>query len=274
MINRLIVAILLVVSVAVAMTGCNVASNIWTTSDTPLPFSLRKATFVHKTIEVFPLHNSSLSVFIEGDGTPWIDGTAISRDPTPHYLLALKLMQRSTGNRLYLGRPCYFGTDDPACNYHYWTDRRYSREVIDSMSEVINAVVREHNIDDVTLVGHSGGGTIATLLACRIDARVHLVTIAANLDVAAWSARHHYTPLAGSLNPMTDFGNCPLAGAVHFAGDRDSNVPPSIIRAFGERYQQRVVVVKGADHRNWERFWPELLQQLSSEQQLSPEQLH
>jgi len=49
--------------------------------------------------------SAMLYVFIEGDGSPWVDaGTRIAKDPTPHRPLALELAA-ATPHACVLGRP-------------------------------------------------------------------------------------------------------------------------------------------------------------------------
>jgi dienelactone hydrolase len=203
-----------------------------------------------------------LHVYIEHDGTPWIDGRIVSDDPTPRTPFALELMARDSGPRLFLGRPCYFATRrDRGCSTLMWTNRRYAPEVVDSMAAALRAFLARHSYRDVVLIGYSGGGTLAWLLASRVPQASAVVTIGANLDTAAWTELHAYDPLAGSLDPAAQ---PPLpASIVHVAyvGERDENVPPSIVRSFAARHPQtRIVEVAGFDHRCcWIERWPQLL---------------
>ena len=122
-----------------------------------------------------------LHVYIEGDGRPWRNRRAVSLDPTPKNLLMLKLMTVDSAPSVYLGRPCYFKLEDPNCSPVWWTDKRYSRAVVDSLNEVI----RQHakGYDGIMLFGHSGGGTLVMLLAAMRSDVVALVTLAGNLDI-------------------------------------------------------------------------------------------
>ncbi|MES1943959.1 hypothetical protein PC39_07589 [Salinisphaera sp. PC39] len=202
----------------------------------------------------------SLHVYIEGDGRPWLHGVLASADPTPRTPYALALMGRDPRPAIYLGRPCYFGlADEPGCEPRLWTDARYGPEVVASMAAALDGLLAERGWPAVMLVGYSGGGTLAVLLADRVPGVRRVVTVAGNLDTDAWTAAHGYRPLAGSLNPMTA---ARLAGVehLHFAGAADANVSPGIARAFAERHGGRVQVVEGFDHRCcWRERWPGLL---------------
>jgi hypothetical protein len=175
----------------------------------------------------------SLFVFIDGDGSPWSrDGAEPARDPTPHRAIALELATNTPHSVLYLGRPCYFTVHaDVACTARIWTSDRYSQAVVESMAAAVNRFTAEYRYRHTVLVGYSGGGTLAALIA-RYVASVSVVTIAANLDVAAWASFHDYLPLAGSLNPATQ---APLPDSIrqlHLVGARDLNVPEAINRRF------------------------------------------
>ena len=204
----------------------------------------------------------ALHVYIEHDGTPWLDRTFVSADPTPRTPFALELMARDAGPRLFLGRPCYFETrQDAGCSALNWTHRRYAPEVVHSMAEALRRFLSEHPFQQVVLIGYSGGGTLAWLLASRIARTSMVITIAANLDVDAWTRLHGYSPLAGSLDPAREPPLPSTIREIHLVGGRDDNVPPSIAIAFQARHPgARIVDIPPFDHRCcWIERWPALL---------------
>ena len=204
----------------------------------------------------------ALHVYIEHDGSPWVERTLVAADPTPREPFALALMARDRGPRLLLGRPCYFETRaDAGCSPPLWTHRRYAPEVVASMAAALRGFLAAHPFPRVVLIGYSGGGTLAWLVASRVPQVTAVVTIAANLDIDAWAKLHAYTRLEGSLNPALQ---PPLPQAVrelHFAGGRDTNVPPSIAAHFQLHHPAaRVVELPQFDHRCcWLERWPRLL---------------
>lgn len=206
---------------------------------------------------------TALHVYLSGDGTPWIGRTRISADPTPRNPIALRLMALDPNPRLYLGRPCYEGfSESSGCGPYYWTAGRYSEPVVASMTSALRRYIDDNGFEEVVVIGYSGGGVLAWLLAERLAEIRGLVTIAANLDIAAWTSRHGYTPLEGSLNPA---GRGPLPERVaqlHLVGSRDTNVPPSLVRsALRKTGMQAQVVAIASDHRCcWESHWPAVLE--------------
>jgi dienelactone hydrolase len=186
----------------------------------------------------------------------------VSVDPTPRTPFALELMARDTGPRLLLGRPCHGEPkDEPGCDPLVWTHRRYSPEVVASMVAALRGFLAQHPYRRVVLVGYSGGGTLAWLMAPRVPQAAGVVTIAANLDIDLWTSLHHYSPLAGSLNPALLPALPPSIAQTHYAGGSDRNVPPAVGESFRRAHPEaRVVIIADFDHECcWIERWPELV---------------
>ena len=206
-----------------------------------------------------------LTVYIEGDGTAWRSRSRVSADPTPKNPVALRLALRDPRpGLLYLARPCqYLGRERLVrCDPSLWTSARYSQRVVTAMGRAITAS-KESAGDQLVLVGYSGGGVIASLLAARRSDVDLLVTVAAPLDLRAWTSHHGVSPLADSLDPAArEAGGAPPC-AFHFHGERDAVVPPAIIEAYRRRTEAggtRFFTVRGFGHHCcWARDWPELL---------------
>ena len=208
------------------------------------------------------IQGPALHVYLEGDGTPWINHERVASDPTPRTPLMLRLMARDMMPSLYLGRPCYHGyASTPPCTPELWTDARYSESVIASMSQVLKKLIEAEGIKSLVFFGHSGGGALAILLAERFPETRAVVTIAGNLDVDAWAEMHRYTRLQRSLNPASRPALDPRIHQLHLIGERDANITPQLIEKFESRQQNsELVVVSDFDHLCcWPKLWPDVL---------------
>ena len=203
-------------------------------------------------------------MYIEGDGSPYIDRYFVAADPTPSTPVALELMSKDPAPTLYLGRPCYFGlARTGACGPVYWTVKRFSPEVVWSLAEVLRREISRANATSVTLIGHSGGATLALLLADRVPRVDQVVTVAGNLDVGSWAQLHHFAPLVGSLDPVIEGFHDPHIQLYHYAGAEDQNVPATLIAASAQRIGGSVVVIPGFNHTCcWANVWPNILRDL------------
>lgn len=181
----------------------------------------------------------TLNIFIEGDGKPGI---------------ALKLAQDIGGNSVYLGRPCQYlvGNHVNSCNKALWTSHRYSRSVIKSMSRAITAMKLRFSADNVRLIGFSGGGTIATIIAAHRQDVDLLVTVAGNLDHKQWTDFNQTAPLVGSLNPVDYSKALEAVSQIHLIGERDHVVPGSVLTSYLSRLKSldnvQSYIIAGADH--------------------------
>lgn len=219
--------------------------------------------FTHAAFENGKLGTAeTLHVYLGGDGTPWIGGFIIASDPTPRRPVALKLMALDGFPSLFLGRPCYHGQSKrQPCTSDYWTSERYSKDVIDTMAEALRKVMNDYGHTDLRLIGFSGGGSLAMLLAQRFPETRAIVTIAGNLDIESWVALHSYDPLDGSLNPKSIPALPAAVRQYHLAGGRDENIPPAIIRdALINQPDIQFILFEDFTHGCcWEGVWPALL---------------
>lgn len=201
-------------------------------------------------------------IYLTGDGTPWIAGRRPSADPTPRRDMILRLAAHDPAPHLVLHRPCYARDElNAPCRPTLWTGSRYSEDVVTAMDTALNRLVEQRAIGEIVLIGYSGGGTLARLLAARRDDVAALVTIAANLDHAAWTEHHGYRPLDGSLH----VGSTPTLRADypqwHLIGGRDAVVPPEVTRSGLQRDPGALIMLYPQhDHACcWVDDWPGLL---------------
>lgn len=207
-----------------------------------------------------PLH-----VYLEGDGTPWLAPGRPSTDPTPRNPVAFELLLLDPGPALLLARPCTHGlASTTGCHPLIWTHRRYAPEVVASLAAALRHLAGEQPI---VLIGFSGGGVLAWLLAERLPNCVALVTLASNLDVEQWRLEQGYSPLIGSLNPATRPPLRPQLIAWYLFGADDQNVTPLLAQRWQRRHPTaRVELLPGVDHRCcWSHRWPRLLRELKQQ---------
>lgn len=124
-----------------------------------------------------PQPDSRLRVYLEGDGRAWITATQPSLDPTPRDLLLARLALSDPRPSVYLARPCQF-VQSPGCTPQYWTHARFAQEIVDSLSEALDQLQRQHGNRDFELIGYSGGGALALLLAAARDDIAQVQTLA------------------------------------------------------------------------------------------------
>ena len=208
--------------------------------------------------------DAPLAIFIEGDGVPWLGGREPNLDPTTSDPIALKLLAQTPPPAAYVTRPCYNDMGGRRCTPERWTMERYSDEVVSSMTETVRSTALQAQARTVVLVGYSGGGVLAVLIAERLDNVAAVVTVGANLDIDAWTQYHGFLPLTGSLNPAasTAVHRWP---ETHLYGAHDENVPPATTDAYFKRFPHAQRRLEANDHVCcWVEQWPELCKQLSA----------
>ncbi len=206
----------------------------------------------------------ALTVYIEGDGAAWVDGGTPSFDPTPRNPLALRLAMADTrGQAVYLARPCQYveGQSRRQCAAHYWTAGRFAPEVIDASDRALDQLKARYGAERLELVGYSGGGAVAALLAARRRDVARLVTVAGNLDTRAWTSALGVSPLSGSLNPADAWRALSTVPQRHYVGAKDRVMPPDIAASYAAHFpadrKPEIVAVPGYDHRCcWVETWP------------------
>lgn len=207
-----------------------------------------------------------VTVYIEGDGLAWASRRTVSTDPTPTDPVALRLAAAQAqadpdAHIIYMARPCQY-VRSASCSSRYWTGQRFAPEIITSYNSFLDTLPAR----GVNLVGFSGGGAVAALLAARRPDVLSLRTVAGNIDHRAHSALHKVTPLDGSLNPVDYAQALRNMPQIHYTGSQDTNVPAviydSYARALGPTNCLHHQFVAGASHeKGWTSMWPQLVAQ-------------
>lgn len=211
---------------------------------------------------------SSVNIYIEGDGNAWASRYRISKDPSPQTgtTMLLAALDHSP-NVVYLARPCQYSPQDlkTVCDNKYWSIARYSETVVESIDMAIDNIKLQCKAPQINLIGYSGGGALAVLVASRRCDIASIRTVAGNLDLIAMDEIHDTTPLSESLDPISVAQNVKNIPQLHFVGNEDHIVPTIIannfVNAAGLNPNKAVVVLKGAGHNNiWHKHWESLLQ--------------
>lgn len=182
-------------------------------------------------------HFDELHVYLDGDGSPFLNANQPSDDPTSRQHLILDLLSKDKKPAILLGRPCYYSLQDSVdCNESRWTLARYSQKIIHSLVFTLQQWLKIKPATHLVFIGYSGGGTLVTFLAGYFSQTRAMITIAGNLDVRAWADDHHYSPLKDSLNPIESAQISPKITQFHLAGGQDNNVSAESIKHFSEKY--------------------------------------
>ncbi len=206
-------------------------------------------------------------IYLEGDGLAYLGPAEVSPDPTPTDPLALRLaLAHPAGVAVgWLGRPCQYVMPGRNCAPAVWTAQRFSPTALAAMEAGVTQLKARLGARRLVLVGYSGGGALAALLAARREDVAALVTVAANLDMAGWLAGHRLPPMTGALDPAREAA--PALGRLpqwHFSGAEDRVTGATALRGFALRLPAgapaRFTDVPGFGHTCcWARDWPRLL---------------
>lgn len=210
-----------------------------------------------------------LRIYIEGDGYAWRTWSKPSWDPTPRSPLFIELAGMDDfPNIVYLARPCQFigAGESDICDQRYWTDARFSEDVIASMNEAISKLKETSQAPQLDLIGYSGGAAVSLLVASRRSDVASLRTIAGNLDPGAVNRKHRVSELKESLDPLDVIEKIQQIPQLHYVGDKDKIIPMDISRHFVSLLPAtscaKITVLPGATHNSgWKEHWKDLLKQ-------------
>jgi dienelactone hydrolase len=198
--------------------------------------------------------------YIEGDGEAFKNRYVISDDPTPKKVMLLQLASMDKRpNVVYVARPCQYTPMDlnKACNHTYWTDKRLSEDSIHSINQVISKLSKSQPVD---LIGFSGGGGVAVLVAANNKNVKSILTIAANLDHENFNKYHRVRPMIGSLNPIDYAKKINHIPQLHISGGLDKVVPAFIADDFvkasaNSKCVKREIISNATHTKNWDKDW-------------------
>jgi pimeloyl-ACP methyl ester carboxylesterase len=137
---------------------------------------------------------------------------------------------------------------------------RFSDDAVTAMNSAVGRAKQHSGASTVNLVGYSGGGAMAALIAERRNDVNCLVTVAAPLDTNAWTDARRVSRLDASLNPADAAASLRTVRQTHFTGGRDQMVPAATSKRFFERVPGADIIGKESyDHRCcWDDEWANL----------------
>lgn len=198
-------------------------------------------------------------IYIEGDGYIFYD------NPTPMNPMLIRLATLdSRPNIIYIARPCQYTIENNqgVCNASYWTTKRMSEDSVNAITEVINKVTAGQYVD---LIGFSGGGGIAALVAARDHKVRSIITIAGNLNHKAFNDYHGSIHMTESLNPIDYAQKINKIPQLHLSGSDDKSVPPFIAEEFIKKSNSPCVhnkTFEGFTHsKGWDSVWKSITQE-------------
>ncbi len=205
--------------------------------------------------------NKPVTIYIEGDVRGWLPSADPGIDATPDDSMGLRLaaLDPST-NVVFISHPCQFGIGDPACFDEFWEKGALAQQVFASINRAVDHVAIVFAHPQLNLVGYSGGGAVAAVLASRRRDVVSLRTIAGNLDPDGNGRAHASDPQNDFIDPMEIASRLALLPQEHFVGDKDVFVPPflteNFVKAIGVSYCVKVTHVPYATHQTgWQEVW-------------------
>lgn len=220
--------------------------------------------FVLKSFSRVEAPGRPANVYIEGDGFAWIDRKTPSPDPSPLNPIGLKLAAAdSSPNVLYLARPCQY-IRNVRCDARYWTSARFTSKIIEAFGDAVSKEKQKNHLGDINLIGFSGGGAVAALLAARRSDILSLRTVAGNLDTSVFGRVNDVSSLDQSDNPADIAKSVANIPQIHFIGGADDVISVEEVENFLKRVgTTHCAQTKTLEHLShdgeWAENWPRLL---------------
>lgn len=215
--------------------------------------------------------SDTLRIYMEGDGRAWLRSNRPSSNPTPVNRLVHHLMLKDTSPDIaYLAQPCQYVMNSH-CNSTVWTFERYSKKVVETMNSVVSLIKKNGDYRKLELIGYSGGGSIALLLAANRDDVISVRTLAGNLAPHYLNRHHGVSRMPAATDPESFSRHLSDVPQSHFVGSRDNIVPVEVSLHYAQALAHQScihILLVEADHLiGWIKRWPALLS-------MTPECIH
>ena len=116
---------------------------------------------------------------------------------------------------------------------------RYSDEIVSSMTEAVRTAALQAKARSVVLVGYSGGGVLAVLIAERLDNVAAVITVGANLDTRRVDQASRLSAAVRLAESCVEHGRASAGRRYIYMGRETTVVPPATAEAYFERYPAR-----------------------------------
>lgn len=215
--------------------------------DMPTNFEYKPiTTHKHKIATWKKITNNSqpIHIYVEGDGHAFYNNGTPTKNPTPYDSFVRDLATHDLhANVVYIARPCQFIMDNN-CDFHDWTDARFSQSNVDAMADAIRNIA---NGRQIILIGYSGGAMVSGLVIKQNpDIKIKKwITIAGVLNHHDWTNYFGDAPLTQSI----DLDSLPNIPQIHYVGNQDSVVPLELSKKWIKPQDMRVI--DGATHNNF-----------------------
>lgn len=208
---------------------------------------------------------SPLVVYLEGDGRVVQANGSLSQDPTPTRALGFELALQDPAPRvLYLARIGQYLPEHTGERYQtYWLEERLGVTVLLAADRALDQALEATGARGLHLVGYSGGGGLAALLAQHRKDVLSLVSVAGLLDTDYWTEHHGLVPLTG-LNPADRASTLAALPQLVFVAKEDRVVPPAVAESYkrsADFADLRLILVSGSHSSHWAVLWPRLLRE-------------
>lgn len=105
-------------------------------------------------------------------------------------------------------------------------------DVIAALNNAIEQAKKFCGATRLCLIGFSGGGGCAALIAARRTDVIFLGSVAGNLNMNAWTQKHNLSPLNLSIDPITVAPKVCKIPQRHYSSYNDSVMPPDLSATF------------------------------------------
>ena len=213
-----------------------------------------------------PSSNTSIRIYIEGDGKAWVKRGRPSLDPTPELRLVNQLMSEDAkADIAYIARPCQY-VKSPYCKIPVWTFDRYNRATVHLLNQAVDHIKQAGHYQQIELVGYSGGATIALLIAAQRTDIKSIRTVAGNLSPHYSNKLHNVSPMDSALSPKDFISKLKGIPQMHFYGTQDPVITEGVIMDYVSQFPDNPCIktkaLDASHQKGWKEKWKNLLEQI------------